>query len=402
MGARRSAWWCLIFSLVGIGLCGYLFFLYLGLLRGELLGGAACGGGGLFNCHIVTTSAWGSVLGIPLALWGVIGYVAAAALALLAQQSEEWAQPAFVALFALSLLSVLVDMALLALMLFVIQSLCLVCLLTYAVNLLLLWVSERAVGVPSWRALGQLPSTIRALLPSPRRPATALFWGVMLLGITAGGALHAATIFVSRGTLGSLRHQLREFIAKQARVSPDIAGDPALGRAGSPLQIVEFSDFFCPACRRAAQLNAIVLAHHRQDAQFVFKHFPLDTSCNTAINRQAHPGACTVAAATECAHQQGKFWAFHDLIFQETGAYPVARLEQDATRLGLDAPRFTACMSSGQGMEAVRRDIAEGTRLGVGSTPTYFVNGVRMVGGIHPATFEDLVAVLRGRSTEAR
>ena len=61
-------------SLIGIGVAGYLFFLHLGLLRGELLGGAVCGTGA-FNCHAVTAGPWGSFLGVPLSLWGILGYL---------------------------------------------------------------------------------------------------------------------------------------------------------------------------------------------------------------------------------------------------------------------------------------------------------------------------------------
>lgn len=397
MRPQRAAIWCLLFSLIGLGLCGYLFYVHLGLLRGELLGGATCGSGGLLNCHVVTTSRWATLLGMPLVLWGVIGYVAIAGLALLARQSDEWAQQAIVPLFALALGCVLVDLALLALMAFVIKAFCLFCLLTYAVNLLLLFVSEQALGIPWRQALRRLPSVLRALMPSRQRPAALLFWAVLCLGAAAAGALQASTVFVSRGTLASLRHQIRDYVTKQTRVTVDVTGDPALGPGGAPLQIVEFSDFLCPACQRASKMTAIITAHHRDDAQFIFKQFPLDTTCNNAIGRNVHSGACTVAAAAECAHQQGKFWAFHDLVFEGQGSYNVANVERDAARLGLDLLRFNYCMSSGEGLEAVKRDIVEAAKVGVTSTPTYVINGVRTAGGLHPATFEDFAAVLHER-----
>jgi len=167
------------------------------------------------------------------------------------------------------------------------------------------------------------------------------------------------------------------------------------GPASASFHVVEFSDFFCPACQRASKLNTILLASHRRDTTFVFKHYPLDTTCNTQVTRMVHPGACTVAAASECAHLQGKFWPVHDLMFEAGHLYNVARLEEDMTRLGLDLPRFRACMQSGEGMEAVRRDIAEGARIGVSSTPTYIINGVPIAGGVTPTTFDDLTAVLK-------
>jgi protein-disulfide isomerase len=102
-----------------------------------------------------------------------------------------------------------------------------------------------------------------------------------------------------------------------------------------------------------------------------------------------------VAAAAECAHSQGRFWGFHDLIFERGGIYNIGHLERDAERLGLDMARFRACLQSGEGMEAVKRDIAEAVKIGVPSTPTYVINGVPMVGMLNPATFEEMAAVLR-------
>lgn len=395
MKAQRGATWCLALSLIGLGVCGYLVYVHLGLLRGELLGGAACGSSGAFNCHAVTGGAFGAAFGMPLSVWGLVGYVATFALALLAKQSETAAQPALNLLGGLALCFVGLDLVLLGLMLMVIRALCPLCLLTYAVNIALVVVAWRSVGLPIAQALRRLPEALSALLPSRRQPAAWAFWGMLMLGLSGSVGLHAATTFVSRGAPGSDRERLRNFVTQQRRVSVEVAGDPTIGPPDAALQLAEFSDFFCPVCQRASKMNPIILASHRRDARFVFKHFPLDTSCNTTVSRMVHPGACQVAAASECAHLQGKFWPFHDRIFEQGRDYKPVQLETDAKRLGLDVARFRACMASGEGLEAVKRDIAEGARLQVTSTPTYFINGVRMTGVITPATFEDLAATLR-------
>ena len=395
MRTNRGLWGCAFLSLLGVGLAGYLTFLHLGLLRGELLGGPACSGAGPFNCHVVTAGTWGSLLGMPLALWGVLGYLAVFALSLLGLQSSEWATEALPLIFVLAALFVGTDLILLGLMVFVIRFYCLFCLFTYAVNLALLVVSARSLGRPWTQALRQMGGSVGALVPSRQRPAAALFWGLVLVGILGTVSVHAATTFLSRGSFGSVRKQMREFVTRQPRVSVEIAGDPAIGPANAQVQIVEFSDFLCPACQRASKMNAIILANHRRDAVFVFKHFPLDSSCNDKISRMVHAGACMVAAASECAHLQGKFWAFHDLVFEQGQHYSPAHLETDMQRLGVDLAPFRACMESGQGLEAVKRDIAEAGKVGVGSTPTYVINGLPMAGGIQPTMFEDFLAVLR-------
>ena len=82
-------------------------------------------------------------------------------------------------------------------------------------------------------------------------------------------------------------------------------------------------------------------------------------------------------------------------MFEKGHDYNVQQLDQDAQRLGLDVPRFRACLESGEGLEAVKRDIAEGAKVGVASTPTYVLNGVPVAGGLNPTGFEDFIAVLR-------
>ena len=395
MRASRALGLCAFLSLIGIGLAGYLTYLHFGLLRGELLGGASCSGSGAFNCHAVTGGSWGMFLGVPLSLWGILGYIAILALALWGQQSAESARPSAGLVTVLGSVFVAFDALLLGVMAFVIRSYCLFCLLTYAVNLLLLFSAWRGLAAPWPAAFPQAARALAALVPSGRRPASWFFWGMMLTGLLGTSGVHAAAMFMSRGTLGSLRVQLRDYIVKQPRLSVNTEGDPTLGPAGAPIHVIEFSDFFCPACQRASKINAVILANHRRDLAFTFKNYPLDSSCNDKVPRVVHPGACQVASAGECASLQGRFWPFHDRVFGAMPNYPLSNIERDAEAVGLDMARFRACLQSGEGMEAVKRDVAEAAKIGVPSTPTYVVNGVPMAGMLNPSIFEDMTAVLR-------
>ena len=396
MQASRGTFWCMLLSLVGIGLASYLSFIHVGFLRGELVGGAACGGAGsAFNCHAVTTGSWGTFLGMPLSLWGVLGYLLVFALSLLGRQPADSAEHAATLIFVLSLAFVGLDLFLLGVMVFVIQYYCLFCLLTYAVNLSLVIISARSLAAPWPQAFDRFWTALGTLIPSRARPAAGLFWGLLFVGVAGIVGLHTATTFVAAGQSANRRTQIRNFIAQQPRVSVATTGDPKIGPPGAPVEFVEFSDFFCPSCQRASQMNTIILANHRQDALFVFKHFPLDTACNDTIGRMVHPGACRVAAASECAHLQGKFWPFHDLVFEKGHDYNLDRLEDDISAIGADVAAFRTCMETGQGMQAVKADIAEAGKIGVQSTPTFVINGLRVTGGLTPSSFDDFAAVLK-------
>ncbi len=390
MRPRRAAIICILLSLGGLGISAYLEYLHIALLRGELVGGAACGAlGSMFNCHAVTASRFGTVLGMPLALWGILGYLTTLGLSLIAAQFPEWTARALSAIVVLALAFVVVDAVLLVTMLTKIGYLCILCLSTYVVNLGLLLAAKLAS--PTWPSL----SALGAWLPQPRSPVVWGFWAMLLTGIAGIVGANAAVMYVIKGPPGSMQKDLARFIQQKPPVVVATTGDPRLGPPDAPFQIVEFSDFLCPSCQRAWQFNPIILAGHRRDVSLVFKNFPLDQECNISIQRTLHPGACRVAAAGECAHDQGKFWEFQDLVFKDGPSYKASNLEGDAARLGLNMDAFRACLANGQGMERVKQDIAEATRLSVNRPPTYIVNGVVVEGLLSPVMFDEFLDTLR-------
>lgn len=395
MRAQRGSLVCILLSLIGLGLCLYIGFLHLALLRGELLGGAACGGaGGVFNCHAVTSGHFSSFLHLPLWVWGMMGYFAVLNLASIAYLFPDLRSHSLALLAHVALFSVCVDGVLFVIMVAKVRYLCTFCLLTYAVNILILCAGTWALAKPWPQILGQFKEALRAFIPSTRRPLAGLFFITLLMTSLGSVVLYAATQYVVQGAPGVMRSQVANFVMKEQRVAVDTDGDPIEGAAHARVTLVEFSDFFCPACQKASRFNRILLAGHHDDVQLVFKNYPLDTTCNESIGRMVHPGACTAAAASECAHEQGKFWPLHDLLFARGREYDLSRLPSDVQRLGLNAEAYNTCMSSGRGLEAVRKDVAEGKRLGVGSTPTFIINGLKMPGILSPAVFDMLLEVL--------
>ncbi len=147
-------------------------------------------------------------------------------------------------------------------------------------------------------------------------------------------------------------------------------GAPVMGPANARITLVEFSDFQCPFCSKAvAQINAILKAYPN-DVKLVFKEFPLDN----------HPAAAICAAAALAAHNQGKFWQLHDLMFANRSKLGRPAILAWAAQIGLDMKRFTADLDSDPIKKAVIRDTADGEKAGVEGTPTLFINGRRYNG----------------------
>ena len=149
------------------------------------------------------------------------------------------------------------------------------------------------------------------------------------------------------------------------------ADDPALGDEKAPVTVVEFSDFQCPYCLRAAPTLKKIRQQYGDRVRLVWKDFPLT---------QIHPEAFKAGEAGHCAAEQGKFWDYHDQLFSHQGELRPDDLKRHATTVGLDLAAFNVCLDTSKYSKRVLDGVEQGTRLGVNSTPTVFINGRRISG----------------------
>jgi protein-disulfide isomerase len=149
---------------------------------------------------------------------------------------------------------------------------------------------------------------------------------------------------------------------------------PFRGPANAPVTIVKFEDFQCPFCRQVQSTFTQLESRYGDKIRVVHRDFPID---------QLHPQARRAAEGARCANEQGKFWAYHDRVYAAVLSADPNQLSALAKDVGLDVDAFDRCLAGGQFKAAVQADLAEGTKLGVSSTPAFFVNG-RLIVGAQP------------------
>ena len=160
-----------------------------------------------------------------------------------------------------------------------------------------------------------------------------------------------------------------------------LAEDPSRGPGDAPVVIVEFSDFQCPFCQRATDTLDELFELYEGQLRLVYKDFPLSR----------HTFAFKAAEAGNCAHEQGRFWEFHDRLFASQDALDVESLKTHARELGLDSDAFGTCLDERRHANRVDRDLSIGRGYGASSTPTLFINGRPVFGAAPFETFDDII-----------
>lgn len=174
----------------------------------------------------------------------------------------------------------------------------------------------------------------------------------------------------------------------------------AIGDPNAPVVIELFSDFQCSACDLFHDQTTQALVESYVDTgqvYLIYRHFPVIDQ-NTA-RKESHDAAL----ASMCAGEQGMFWEYHDVLFENRtgeniGAFIPARLEQFAENLGLDMEQFNTCVGENRYRAEIDADLAEGQAVGVSATPSLVINGTLYVGAYPMAEVTSFIeAELQGR-----
>lgn len=156
------------------------------------------------------------------------------------------------------------------------------------------------------------------------------------------------------------------------KISAD--NDPVIGNPNAPITIIEFSDFQCPFCARFhVQTLPLILEEYIEQGKvkLVFRDFPIQS---------IHPNALPASVASECANEQGKFKEMYDMLFENQNEWnkqetvdALSLFSQYATEIQLEQETFDSCLTNGNYIEEIRKDLDDGQNYGVSGTPGFFI-----------------------------
>ena len=402
---RRTRMWMTMLACAGLLAAAASTYVHVRML-GDPTYASFCDINASVSCTQVYQSRYGSVLGVPVALGGVIWFAAVLLLTFAGARAPRVAAPNVAGYLLLwSTVGLAVAMYMAYASFFVLGTICLLCVVVYAAVVGIFILSGGEEATPARRLPAAALGDLRLL---GREPV-----GLALLVVFLGGSLGSVGWFTwprsapaaevaaesaappPPPVTGDLRSEFERYWEAEPRV--DLALPASADTAGVEVIVVKFNDYQCPACANAHRAYAPIFAKyassHPGRVRQVTLDYPLDPACNEQAPRGQHHGACAGAVAVRLAAGLGEDvrvemeeW----LYANQPGLDREAVVEALAEVAGIDRARYDAAYD--ETILAVQGDIALGNDLPVEATPTYVINGVVIKGTLAPRYFDAAIA----------
>ena len=236
-------------------------------------------------------------------------------------------------------------------------------------------------------------NTIQSVARTPgKRPVAGIVIGIIVFALVAGylfggrGGSDTGKTSSPASAPGQFTKVPAAAPSSGARDASRVtADDPAWGPPGASVTVVEFSDFECPYCREAYPTVRALMRQYGDRVLFQYRDFPIS---------DIHPDAQKAAEAAACAHAQGKFWDYHDLLFQNQEDLSREALTRYALTVNADIAAFNRCLDGGLKAQEVSDDLQDGIAADIAGTPTFFINGVKYEGVLAEEEFTEIIEAL--------
>ena len=315
------------------------------------------------NCDTVSQSPYAILFGVPLPVWGVLGYAFFALIAFLGGQRQAQRRRLWPFLMILAALFCLSSVILALISSYLIHSYCIMCILSYAVNFGLLytvWIIRRRFDSTPFHLA--LMEDWRYFLRYKR-----LFASVMGGTIAVGGLL--LLVYPVYWQLAPPQENLK------VKSGLDDAGHPYWGDPGAPVTITEFTDYQCFQCRKMHFFLRRLIAENPGRAKLIHRHFPMDRRVNPGLKTSLHVGSGKMAVLAIYASAKDKFWQMNDLLFEIAARKGNFNLKEVAKRTGIEPRELAWALKNKLAYRRLSMDIKDGGELGLEGTPGFVVDG---------------------------
>jgi len=323
------------------------------------------------NCDTVSQSPYSLFLGVPIPIWGILGYLFFLLLLSFAGTKAAGRRRIWPLLVLVALGFCLYSLFLAYISRYYIRAYCLMCIVGYGINFLLLllaWIAKRRFSEKGFfRVLGKDVQFLWVF----RKQAAYLFSPLLVL---------VACVFLFFPDYWSF--ELPPVSADTATgVTED--GSAWIGAQEPELVITEFSDYMCFQCKKMHAYLRQIVARHPEKIRLVHKNFPMDHGFgNPLVDSPYHEGAGKLALAAAYALYEDRFWEMNDLLYDIPKGIRTLDIKKLAEKTGVNLRRLAVAPNIKLLRYKVKRDITEGLRLGVTGTPAYVLNGELFQGKI--------------------
>lgn len=390
---------CLLLALIGLGAALTASWVHYRVIADPLYT-SFCDVSSTFSCTQVYSSRYGTFQGVSVAVFGAIFFAFATLLSvagMTARPAVRESVPGY--LFAASTIGLAVILYLGYASFMILKLVCILCLITYAAVIGLFIVSGAATSIPMITLPRRLAGDLKVLFANPVALVLTL-----VVAAGAGGALvmfprdvsaaaaengatgatgTAAAAGAAAGEAAQGQSELERFMASSVRLPLVVPAE------GAKVLVVKFNDFQCPACGQSYLAYKPIFEKYAKsnpgEVKLVLKDYPLSNKCNANLTTELHSGACEAAVAVRLARLKGKGDAMEDWLYTHQPEMNADTVKKAAREVG-GVTDFDEKYAST--LESVKSDIAYGKQLAVRSTPTFFINGVKVEGAMAPQFFD--------------
>jgi len=329
------------------------------------------------NCDTVSQSPYSIFLGIPVAVWGVAGYLFCFLLLPFAFSADAGKNRMWRLIFTISLVFSIISITFAVISSRYIRSYCIMCILNYGINILLLFYSWLII-----RRFGEKEGIIKGFWQdikfvfNKRRLSLSLFALYAVLVISAFVYFPAYWNF----TPPPLSANIPKGITEDGH--PWIGGSEIGGSENTELVITEFTDYLCFQCKKMHFFLRHLVEKNPGKIKLVHRHYPMDHRYNPIVKEPFHVGSGEMSLLSIFAVKEGKFWEMNDALFGVDISGEKIDIKELAEKTGLDADKLAASIFDNNVRKSLWLDIKDGLKAGITGTPAYMINGKLYLGEI--------------------